>query len=188
VDRMSPGSGSGAGLTLVELVASIAVVAVTLALGAPSLKRAVEENRVRSEVRRLVTAINLARSEAVLRNSPVSLCPSAVAATGEAVCSGHYAGGWMVFSNRDRDRVVDEGSDQLIRAFDALPAGFTLTNRAGTRPASELVTYLSDGSSRRNLTFLICPPGRGDRPSRSIVINRIGRARVARDWGQCPGA
>ena len=51
---------------------------------------------MRAEAHRLLGAINLARSEAVLRNRPVSLCPSEISRTGVAQCSGNYAGGWLV--------------------------------------------------------------------------------------------
>ena len=116
----------------------------------------------------------------------MSLCPSRMAGAGPAGCAGRYADGWIMFTNRDRDGQVDEDTDQIIRAFTSLPAGYALTNRAGTRAAAELITYLPDGSSRRALTLLLCPPPGIHLQPWSVVLNIVGRARAGRGEGQCP--
>ena len=173
------------GFTLMELLVVLVVLALLLALGVPSMQQLLHKNRLRAEAGRLLAAINLTRSEAVLRNAPVSICPSSMSSSGEPLCGGVYADGWIVFSNADRDRVVDAGSDQVLRVFEGLPRGYSLTNRSGTRHLADLISYLPDGSSRKNRTLLICsPPGVAVAPL-SIVINIIGRPRLPRDWGQC---
>ena len=187
MDRMIPGRGDR-GLTLIELMVTLVVLSITLVVGAPALQRLIHGNQLRAEAGRLVTAINLARSEAIIRNLPVSLCPSSTAAAGTATCAGEYAGGWIVFSNADRDRVVDEGTDELIRVFEPIPPGYTLTNRAGTRGVSDLITYLPDGSSRRNRTLLVCAPLERGTRGWSIVLNMVGRVRVSAGEGQCPAS
>ncbi|MEH6636434.1 MAG: GspH/FimT family pseudopilin, partial [Halioglobus sp.] len=92
------------GFTLIELIITLAILVVLLTVAAPSMRRLVHSNMVRTEASRLVAAINLTRSEAVLRNRPVSMCPSSMAATGRPLCSGTYADGWIIYSNRNRDR------------------------------------------------------------------------------------
>ncbi len=187
MDRMSPRASLG-GLTLIELMIVLAVLVVLLRLAVPSMQSLLHGNRLRAEAHRLLGAINLARSEAVLRNSPVSLCPSAMSQTGVAECDGTYADGWLVFSNSDRDRVIDGGVDEVLQVFAALPRGYTLSNRDGSRPASGVISYLPDGSSRVNRTLLLCaPPGVAAEPL-GIVVNIVGRARLARGWGTCSGA
>lgn len=185
MDRKLPGRGSR-GLTLIELMITLAILAAVLALGAPPMQGLVHGTRLRAETQRLVTAINLARSEAISRNMPVSLCPSPMAAGGDASCAGEYAGGWIIFANPDRDRQVDDGKGQVIQAFEPIPPGYTLTNRAGTRAASELITYLPDGTSRRNRTLLLCPPAGWKAEPWGVVLNRVGRARLSRGEGTCP--
>ena len=173
------------GFTLVELMVVLVVLAATLTASLPAMQRLLQNNQVRVQASRVLGAINLARSEAVMRNTPVSICPSTMAFTGEAVCSGVYSDGWIVYSNRDRDRVVDSGVDTVLRVFAGLPQGFTLTNRAGTRAAFELINYLPDGSSHSNRTLHLCSPLGAAVQSLSIVINIVGRPRVAADWGKC---
>jgi type IV fimbrial biogenesis protein FimT len=174
------------GFTLIEMMIVLVVLAITVALGAPMMQAQLHQNRLRAEVSRLLGAINLARSEAVMRNMPVSLCPSAMAATGVPECSGAYAGGWIVFANPNRDRVVDAGTDQVLQAFEAVPEGYRLTNRAGTREAFELISYLADGSSHSNRTLMFCPPQGIRVQALGIIINIVGRARLAGELGVCP--
>jgi type IV fimbrial biogenesis protein FimT len=184
VHRMSP-RRPASGLTLIELMIVLVVLAVTLSLGAPLFQNLLHNNRLRAEASRFLGAINLARSEAVMRNLPVSICPSAMAATGQAECSGTYARGWIVFANAEKDKVVDTGTDEVLHVFEGLTPGYRLTNRSGTKAAFELINYLPDGSSHSNRTLLFCPPRRTSMQSLSIIINIVGRARLAGGWGEC---
>ena len=185
MDRTSSQVSLSHGFTLVELMVVLAILGITLVLALPAMQRLSQSMQVRTEARRLLSAIHLTRNEAIKRNVPVSLCPSAMARTGSAVCSGIYADGWIMFANRDRDRVVDPG-DELIQAFDGLPPGYRLTNRAATRDQNQLITYYPDGTARRNLTLMICSKKDPEVSSWSVILNIVGRPRIARDWGNCP--
>tara|TARA_R110002049_G_scaffold114812_23_gene266224 strand:+ start:2910 stop:3422 length:513 start_codon:yes stop_codon:yes gene_type:complete len=166
----------------------LVVLATLLSVGLPMMRGQLATSRLQSETSRFLGAINLARSEAVMRNQPVSLCPSAMAETGVAQCSGIYAAGWIVFTNADRDAVVDAGLDEVLQIFSGLPAGYQLTNRSGTRDASRLINYLPNGSSHSPRTFLFCAPPDSAAAPLSIVMNIVGRARLAEGWGECPTA
>ena len=184
MDRMSSRAAT-AGFTLIELMIVIMVLAVLLLVGAPSLQSLLHGNRMRTEAHRLLAALNLARSEALLTGSSVSLCPLSMSLTGLPECGGHYAGGWFVFSNRNRDRVVDPRVDKVLQMFHSLPSGYRLSNRDGSRQLTDTISYLPDGSSRVNRTLLICPPPGIDIEPLGIVVNSVGRPRLARGWGRC---
>lgn len=175
------------GLTLVELMIVLALLGVMAMVAVPGFQGLFQRTQLRTEASRLLLALNLARSEAIVRNMPVSLCPSSFSSGGDLVCEGDYSAGWLVFSNRNRDRNVDS-DDVLLRAFGALPAKLTLTNRAGAAPVEDLITWLPDGSSRRNRTLMVCVAARPQLSSWSVVLNIVGRPRLVRGWGQCPGA
>jgi len=185
VDRMSSQVPCSRGFTLVELMVVLAVLSITLVLAIPGMQRLSQSMQVRTEARRLLSAINLTRSEAIKRNVPVSLCPSPMARTGEATCTGIYADGWIMYSNRNRDRVVDS-DDELIKVFNGLAPGYSLTNRAATRDENQLITYYPDGTAHRNRTLMICSKQYPDLSSWSVIMNIVGRPRIARDWGDCP--
>lgn len=61
------------GFTVIELMVVIAVIAALLALAAPSFKRMIDVQRVRSVNAALVTDLQFARSEAASRNRRVFL-------------------------------------------------------------------------------------------------------------------
>ena len=185
MDRMSSQVSRARGFTLGELMVVLAVLGVALVVAVPAMQRLSQSVQVRTEARRLLAAIHLTRNEAIKRNVPVSLCPSPMARTGEAACAGVYADGWIMFSNRNRDRVVDPG-DVLIQAFDGLPPGYSLTNRAATRDENQLITYYPDGTAHRNRTLMICSREDPEVSSWSVILNIVGRPRIARDWGDCP--
>lgn len=173
------------GFTLVELLAVVAILAIALFWGLPSFSRLITASQLRFEAARIQRAVNLTRSEAVSRNAPVTICPSPYTTSGVLECKEDFGGGWIVFSNRDRDVQFNAGTDKLLRAFGPMPAGFRVMNRAGTRLIDTELTYWADGASRRNLTFMVCPPEGVALESWSVVINLVGRPRLAKGWGTC---
>lgn len=62
----------GRGFTLIELMITVAVLAVSLGLAAPSFVQTMANYRVRSAAESMINGLNYARGEAVRRNSAVS--------------------------------------------------------------------------------------------------------------------
>ena len=65
------------GYSLYELIITVAIVAVVMALGVPSFGKIVADHRLKVEVDALFHAIHLARKESIVRRRAVTLCPSA---------------------------------------------------------------------------------------------------------------
>ena len=55
------------GFTLIELMVTVAVLAIVLSLGVPSYRALIINNRLTAQANALVASINLARSEAIKR-------------------------------------------------------------------------------------------------------------------------
>jgi type IV fimbrial biogenesis protein FimT len=85
------------GFTLLELMTALAVLAILVALAAPSFRTFTSNNHVTAVNNDLITALNLARSEATRRSVPVSICASADGAT--CGTAGNWSTGWIVFQN-----------------------------------------------------------------------------------------
>jgi len=162
--RHSPGA------TLIELVTTLAVVAVLGTLAAPSFTSVVYDSRRATIVNELLHSLFLARSEAVKRGRIVAVCQSSDGWS----CDGRPAqwhSGWIVFANLDRDDPpVRDAGEPLIATHAAWKHGSITSTRASYsfRPNTQGVV---------NGTLVFCD-ARGDAHARAIVISRSGRPRV----------
>jgi len=81
------------GFTILELMVAIIVLVIFLTLAIPSFRTAVQNNRLTSATNGFVTAMQLARSEAVTRRTPVTACGS----SDGVKCDAKFTDGWVVF-------------------------------------------------------------------------------------------
>lgn len=163
------------GFTLMELIVTMAIAAIVVTLGVPSFQEMLRNNRLATQTNEFLAALNLARSEAIKRGVRVSLCKSADGAS--CTSSGGYQQGWIVFADPNDNATVDPG-EMVLRIYTALPAGMLLT---GNSTVQSYVSYVASGVSRLTTggfqagTLTLCATPK----ARSIVINSMGRARVA---------
>ena len=162
------------GLTLIELIAAIAVIAISLTILMPSWASITQRNQITTTVNQLVAHLRYARSTAVTRNAFVTLCPSD---DGQS-CSGNTLGwrdGYLVFEDHDGDgeRTDDE---PLLRVRGSLAPNLRLQSTAG-RPE---IRFRGDGAAwSTNTTFSVCL---GDDVSayRAVILLGTGRVRTDR--------
>ena len=123
--RLQPGSAfRSGGFSLLELMITVAVAAILMALAVPSFTSLINNNRLTSGSNALVTAMHHARSEAVRRNARVTLCASADGAT----CAG--TGNWQGWVT-----LVTTGGEVLrTYALKAPLQGASATQRVDFRP------------------------------------------------------
>ncbi|MCG6940547.1 MAG: GspH/FimT family pseudopilin [Thiohalocapsa sp.] len=112
------------GINIVELLIVICILAISLTLGIPGFQALKLRSDRSAALIELVSAVRLARSEAALRGTPVSICAS----TDGARCSAadDWSGGWLVFQDPDQNLVV-ESAAQVIRVVRFEHVRFTLT-------------------------------------------------------------
>jgi type IV fimbrial biogenesis protein FimT len=148
------------GLTLIELMVTLAVLAVILAIGAPQLGNLGSGNKVTTVVNKLNGDLAYARSEAATRNRTITVTSN----------NGvDWGNGWQIF-----DDIT------VLRSADSVPNQITLTGTVGT------FAYSADGSqSAGNLSFQVCGPTLSGKPSKEISINATGRAHLI-DGPNCP--
>src|SRR5215470_12089665 len=99
------------GFSVMELMVTLSIVAILVALATPSFRNFTSSNRVTTVNNDLVTALNLARSEAARRSTPVTVCASADGDTCGA--NTDWASGWIVFQNPGAAGVIASQQDVL---------------------------------------------------------------------------
>ena len=157
-----PAMKKTSGFTLVELMITLIVAGVILAIGVPSFTTAIRNNRIAAMSNQLVSALSLARSEAVKRAETVTFCRS----TNGADCAGastDWQPGW----------VIRDAGGNVLRSWGALSG-----NAALTGPAAP-VQYLPTGFVNTAATFQLRTDDCTGNEGRDISISVTGRPSVA---------
>jgi type IV fimbrial biogenesis protein FimT len=157
------------GLTLPELLVSLSVTSIMTFAALNYLPLLIHSNQMAGEVNRFVSALQLARSEAVKQGRRLVLCPQ----TEQHVCgrAADWENGWLLFAGDDREREVDK---PLILA--APPMAEFIKMRSGNQ--RKRIVYQPDGSSGgTNSSFTFCDR-RGLAKPRVICLSNSGRPRT----------
>jgi type IV fimbrial biogenesis protein FimT len=123
------------GFTLVELMVTVAVLAIVAALAVPSFTTIMHRNRLTTAANEMVGALQGARMEAIRRNRRAVLCPS----TDGLACNGDDWTRLIVFVDADLDGAVDAG--ELVRDAQLSRAGTGITASS----ANNRIWFGSDG-------------------------------------------
>lgn len=159
------------GFTLIELMISIAVAVLMLTLGVPSFRNMILDNRLATEVNVVVAELNLARSEAIARNTLVIVKP---------LSGTEWHKGWRSFVDFNKNGVFDKDETEL-RQHEALNSGIAIAysgTGATFTGTGMLPEYGKGGPSE--FTFTFCDE-RGSGKARGLTLAVNGRLRVARD-------
>lgn len=108
------------GYNLLELMMTLIVAGIVLGVGVPSFSEFMATNRMVSATNDMVTSIHFARTEAVKRRLPVTLCASSNWNSATPSCSLGSGTGWIVFVDNNANAALD-GSDTLLHS-QAAPA------------------------------------------------------------------
>jgi len=108
------------GLTLIELMTTLAVLVISLTLAAPALTSFLRSNRLEAAQSELVASLMLARSEAARQSARVGV--GALQAPGD----GGFAGGWRVWIDANANGRFDTG-ENVVREVPARGAPLTIT-------------------------------------------------------------
>ena len=144
------------GFTLIELMVTIAVLAILATVGIPGFVDLVQNNRVTTQANELVTALNVGRTEAVKRGRPVQ------------VVVAQAAPGWTA----------------TVSVVGDLGPALRVVDRTGSRITvnGATVVFRATGVPQADRAFVMEPPTncKGER-RRRIVVGPSGQVTTTRE-------
>lgn len=175
--------GLQTGVTLIELLVTLAVATIVLTLGVAGFRELFTSTKMTNAANSVMGHLQFARSEAIKRSARVRVCPSA---DGESCRGGNpaiWSDGYVVVAmdkcvggstcvDADGDGAVD---DLLLLRVDGEEMR-ALNANSGGRPG---ITFHEDGSAEgTNGTVKICDPA-DNSDIRLVVVYQTGRTRVS---------
>lgn len=162
------------GFTLIELMVTVAVLAIGLTIALPSFRAVIQSNRVATSTNELIAALSFARSEAIRNSSGSGVCASAAG----AACDGTWGQGLMVWADTNGNGQFD-AAEPVLRFVAA-------SSQMEFAAEADRVTF--DGRGRRGETVdfaidLQVKDCAGKPYRRTISINPTGQISTAK--GTC---
>ncbi len=161
------------GLSLVELIACLGVIAIMFSLATPSFTRIHSRSLATAGINWIVGAVLFTRHAAITYRVTTTLCP---ASTKKNVCQGKWHDGLIIFADHNADAILN-GKDFLINRIHGDTINGTLTWRA-FRNRQYLQMTQQGYTNYQNGNFTYCTENRQIEFARQIVINMQGRSRL----------
>lgn len=135
-----------AGFTLLELMITVALVAVLLGLAIPSFQYVINVGRITSPANELLAGIQVARIESIRRGARTVVCRSDTPDAAGAACSTAAGawGGWIAFVDTDNDGALDAGEAVLRTGTIPDPAVLNVSSNV----ANQRIVFRPDGLAR----------------------------------------
>jgi type IV fimbrial biogenesis protein FimT len=180
----SNGRLASRGFTLMELMFTIAVAGILLAVAVPSFQDMIANNRLVSQSTEIVAAMNFARSEAISKNATVRVCRSNLEAS--TSCAGS-AGEWDFFIVRR-----DTAPVEVLRR--GVLGDYSGTVSFESDLTADQVTFTPDGLAHNGTSsgplvsdneLVVCSTKATGENIRVITIGAGSRISTTRDEGDC---
>jgi type IV fimbrial biogenesis protein FimT len=163
------------GFTLIEMMVTVAVMAILLSLAAPSFNDALLGNKLSSYANDIVASAIVARSEAIKRNAAVTMCVSTDGTT--CAAAGGWEQGWIVRCSTSDNATCDSAGTSTIvmQRRQAAASGFKISDAGGLSS----LTFQPTGVGATSGTLTVCrATPRAGGQERVVDITATGRASV----------
>ncbi|MCH1928597.1 GspH/FimT family pseudopilin [Shewanella sp. A25] len=153
------------GFTLVELMVTIAVAAILLAIGVPSLTSIYESVRVNNNIAKIHDIMVFARSQAISYGIDTTVCP----VTDDDSCGTNWKNGIKVIAGTKELRVID-----AFNSNDSIKGSATS------------FSFTSEGmvSGNSPISIIYCPGGKATN-SKSVTASSSGLISYGEDGSSC---
>jgi type IV fimbrial biogenesis protein FimT len=175
------GPGAAAGFSLVELMVTVSLAAILMAVGIPMLRDTLANNRLAGQTNDMIAAMSLARSQAITLNQSVTFCrTSSTEAVANPTCAGS-AGNWQFW-------LVRTANGTIVRRGTLLGPSLVVTSTL----TNDQVVFTSDGLARTNNVLvtggphlIVCSSHSSVNNQRQVTIGAGSRVSTAKASGGC---
>ena len=158
------------GVTLLEMMITVAILAIVLTVVAPNVQGILVKNRAVATMNELSTVIQYARNSAIDEQANAVFCPSSDFAT----CTTNWRNPKIVFIDVDNDGERD-ADEAILVATESLNATMTLTS------TNDAITFDDSGAARVETTIKLCHTSNEAQYARLLEISPQGRVRISQD-------
>lgn len=172
------------GFTLIELLVTLVLLTLIATIAMPSLAEVIRSNQLTAQTNSLVTALHVARSEAVKRRVQVSVCKRKLKTAPEApekCADSAWRDGWLVFTGSATPGTTIS-ADALLRVQEPLAAGYTLRSDG----FEHILSFDPSGrtSDDKAGSFRVCDKEQSTNRGRRVDVSRTGRIASQRGLGK----
>ncbi|HEY8907959.1 MAG TPA: GspH/FimT family pseudopilin [Rhodoferax sp.] len=174
---MKNNSSREKGFTLIELMVTVALVVILMAVATPSFTTFQRNAELTSFINSMVAAINGARGEAMKRGRYAMIVPAD---------NTNWSSGWIAFVDMDRTQAYEKAANDILVLSREAPPNYLTISANGTAAASPPYIMFdasgyatSKASGFGNLTFSVTRDfGLSTEETRRAVISVTGRVRT----------
>ncbi len=161
------------GVTLIELMVTLFLVSILIAIASPSFSGLLRENQLNNQTTELTRALHYARSQALALGKSVLICSVDSTLNCSTQNKKIWTHGWLVAIDQNNNRNFDVQTDVKLRIFQ------NQKNNVNIISNRTLVAVFSpDGNATgSNRTFTLCHKY-DNKVARQVVLSNSGRNRL----------
>lgn len=159
------------GFTLIELMVTLAILGIFAAIAVPSMSNLIESNRVQGATEELLSQLQYARGEAVIRNRVVTV-------ENTSGTNGNWSSGLRIFASASRVPNTAYNQTNDGPALREHP-GLNQTGLTSNSNANRYLSFRPNGSlaTAAEVLITVCVNNQANK-ARQISVQPSGRARL----------
>jgi len=158
------------GVTLVEMMITLAIAAILLTLVAPNVQSILTKNKITAEINDVSGLLQFARYTAIDEQTTVVVCPTSDFEN----CGADWNAPKMVFVDNNANATRDAG-EALLLSSQATSA----TNKMSA--SANVIRFLDSGGAQAAVNIKLCPTTNNAKFARGLYVSLQGRTRISVD-------